>query len=335
MFDHWHWRAMCVCLLTALAGSSGCKPEPKPAAQPAGAGAGLIPAAPPGGSAGGVIPEAAPDSGTDNAGVAAAAAPAAVDASPAAGGAVAPASQPIDAGSNAAGKVGDMIDRAESSYATAGKAPKAAADPSLPPLPSLADIDVRRFIDLPGVDIPNEPPRSQLEYGVPIHEMRKINDQPAVLALLKGMDKTYSTADGKCEVWLPGAAVLGQRMIYGDKSWTMYYIRNSDDPYEFELIEDTRRRAGSDQELVKQRLDNTLKWMANGKQKVHYHKEVSQGGVTGVEVMHDGSKLRGTVEVWRFFFVNGVTYELCETGPPREELSPSGKKFFDSLRLRK
>ncbi|HZL91804.1 MAG TPA: hypothetical protein VFB96_25765, partial [Pirellulaceae bacterium] len=272
--------------------------------------------------------------GTGNTGAAAAAAPAAIDSAPAGGG-VAPASQPIDAGSTAGGKVGELIDKPEGGYATAGKAPKAATDPSLPPLPSLADIDVRRFIDLPGVDIPNELPRAQLEYGVPFHEMKKINDQPAVLALLKGMDMTYSTTDGQCEVWLPGAAVLGDRMIYDNRVWTNYYVRNSDDPYEFELIEDTRRRGGSDQELVKQRLVNAIKWAGNGKQEVHYHKEVSQGGLTGAEIMHDGSKRSGKVEIWRFFFVNGVTYELSEKGPPREELSPNGKKFFDSLRLRK
>ena len=331
MFRWWRSRTLLVCLWLGLTGISSCKPEPKPAALSEGAGTGLVPLAPAAGGSGAVVSDA-PANPTGNT-TAAAAPSTAVDSATAGG--VAGAPQPAHAASTGEGKVGDLVDRSEGGFASAGKAPKAAADPSLPPLPSLADIDVRRFIDLPGVDIPNEPPRAQLEYGVPFHEMKKINDQPAVLALLKGMDKTYSTTDGQCEVWLPGAAVLGQRMIYGEKSWTSYYIRNSDDPYEFELIEDTRRRAGSDQELVKQQLENTLKWMKNGKQKVHYHKDVSQGGLTGVEVMHDGSKLKGTVEVWRFFYVNGVTYHLCEIGPPREGLSPNGKKFFDSLQLRK
>jgi hypothetical protein len=329
MIRRWRWITLLICLLSGLTAFSSCKPEPKPAAKYEGAGTGLVPVAPAAGGSGGVVSDPQTNATGDTTAAAAGGAPTAN------GGAAAGAPQPTNTGSATGGKLGDLIDRSEGGYASAGKAPKAAADPSLPALPSLADIDVRRFIDLPGVDIPNEPPRAQLEYGVPFHEMKKINDQPAVLALLKGMDKTYSTTDGQCEVWLPGAAVLGQRMIYGEKSWTSYYIRNSDDPYEFELIEDTRRRGGSDQELVKQRLDNAIKWAGNGKQKVHYHKEVSQGGLTGAEIMHDGSKLRGTVEFWRFFYVNGVTYELRESGPPREGLSPSGKKFFDSLRLRK
>ncbi|HZL91658.1 MAG TPA: hypothetical protein VFB96_25025, partial [Pirellulaceae bacterium] len=282
MTNRWCWVPFCICLFLVLTGLSSCKPEPKPAAQPAGPDAGLVPAAPPSGDTGGVVPEAVQASGTGNTGAAAAAAPAAIDSAPAGGG-VAPASQPIDAGSTAGGKVGELIDKPEGGYASAGKAAKAAADPSLTPLPSLADIDVRRFIDLPGVDIPNEPPRDQFEYAVSAFDLKKVNDQPAVLALLKGMEKTYSTTDGRCEIWIPGAAVLWGRMIYGELSRTTYYIRNADDPYEFTLLEDLRRRGGSDQELVKQRLDNTLKWTANGKQKVHYHKEISQGGLTGVE----------------------------------------------------
>lgn len=241
----------------------------------------------------------------------------------ASGSGFAPASQPSDTGVE--------ISRG-SGYASMKKVPKGAPpSPSLSQIPSLADLDVCRFIDLPGVDLPDEPPRSQFEYALSAYELEKINNHPAVVALLKGMDKTYSTTDGLFEVWTPGATVIENRFVSDGSVRSTYFIRNAEDPYEFRFTEDSRVQKGTDQQLVKYTLDGLLKQTYR---KVFSHREVSQEGLYGAEVTQETNE-KDTIEIVRFFYVNGRYYELSEQGPPRDGLSPSGQKFFDSLRVRK
>jgi hypothetical protein len=225
---------------------------------------------------------------------------------------------------------------AASGAAAAPAGDKTAPAPGLPALPSLGDISVYQFIRLPGVDVPNEPPLATPGQPINATETERLNSLPEVLQQLKDREQMYATADGKCQVWMPGAVILSLPLIVEEQGWVnrSYLIRTPDQSAEFRFREMTIQAGEPDQARVKQWLDATAKdSLRREGAKLLHRCDVSKSGLTGEEAMIEKEPGK-TVEIIRVYCVNAVVYILTETNGPREGLTPLGQKYFDSFQRR-
>ena len=234
------------------------------------------------------------------------------------------------------GGASDNAAGSDASAARSGETTATAPAPQLPALPSLGDISVYQFIRLPGVDIPNEPPLAAPGEPINASETDRLNSLPEVLQQLKDKERTYATADGKCQVWMPGAVILSLPLIVEEGGWInrTYLIKAPDQPAEFRFREMTIQAGEPDQARVKQWLDSVANSSpGNPGAKLVYRRDVSQSGLTGEEAMIE--KEPGKIaEITRVYCVNAVVYMLTETSGPREGLTPLGQKYFDSFKRR-
>jgi len=214
-------------------------------------------------------------------------------------------------------------------------------------LPSLRTVRLKRFIDLPGIDVPNEPPLMKEFAGGQVLDtvtMQRVNRDTAVIQQLTGREQVYATSDGLCEIWIPGAILLAE-LLHED--WTLdqapreYVIRNADLQVRFGLYEQKQRGSAAAEEAVKQIVDGIERLIQEDASrmpalayKVAYRKQVNAGDIVGEEIMTEDPRNR-TATIEHVCCYRGVLYSLTESGPARSGPTAAGQKYFDSLRPRR
>lgn len=204
-------------------------------------------------------------------------------------------------------------------------------------LPSLSSITAIYFTELPGIDMPMEPQRPADVSTLDFNQVNQLHEDPQLVSLLGGQERTYATSDGKCEVWLPGAVVLQLPLQPKNpgRFTREYYIKTPAEKAIYQFTEGTLGE-GRDEKTTIKRLTDALigNWTPLGG-KVTYRRDVSVNGLDGeeasVSVEVDGEK---QVIISRTFCVERVMYALVETARERTGLTPLGEKFFGSFRQR-